>query len=912
MRYFLKIFLFLILIKKIKNTYQCETKTDFFDDINTICRTCPLTKKKNPKNCICDETSKKKDITCEKCPKGEIPDFFKQKCLPKCENCETCKKQNEFILTNSYEGGTRIFTDCIKCDKSSFLNYVSINNKKRPFCDSCPYLSINLFNSEKCDCDSSQAVKKDDICVMNEKFDNLVREYQSFFDLGEVSKIQLFGLDDDFFISMDFFYKFEKNFFLCANEMVVKNCLSLYFQCALNLDNENSVCDLLFQINEKENFNLILKDDYFQENFFKVNNDDIEIYVREFNYDGEIIKTEIFNKNILNCNLEFNLNLKYGKNLDFTCENFKEINKNNFYQLLIKVDNNQFLEIPVINTNIKNDLTIEELLKEKKDKFFNKYFFHSFILQNNIPSLTRILKKFKLVFMIKQSDKKEIFVPLLILYYEDKSGIINNNELIKKKIEISFADKNENFRITFIIFFILLSILSLIISLFRIYIVYRNNFTKRDLKTLILEFLFKMLRTWSNIMLYFFICIWFFWLFFYKSSKSPTIIFPSSKIYPDSEKTPITIIILIILSNLIWIIWKIIRQSGLKIKIIDWEKPNLIKYEKERGEYKVVSSWRYLTFVNEFREEMTNLALSAGFILLCLNLFMIGFKFENFSRLHGNQVYYYKEIAFLEDSSFLRFFLIIILVLTMGIFSSVVSWVNGKFFGAGYENLIDLCSICNVSLVIFLQPNKVCYIHGKNNFGTGEGTLALIYKKLQLESTGNSKNRGILENDAHQVFEIIDHSSYKKNEKKENNLEKKDNTLNDHFFTQKNIFLEKIKEKVTNPNIVVKEKSFFSKLFGVFYKDNKNDFNNNGFLDGDIDIYKESNSYFSNFFLAGIWYDVLILIAWVVAIFDYYFESLTIGCLFGFFLGFLIIEMRNYLGVKNLVSNNKVDQRFLI
>ena len=910
MRYFLKMIFLLTITKKVQNHYQCENRLEFFDGINTLCRVCPELKEQNNQDCICDLNSIKKDIICEKCSDGEIPDFDNSKCLKKCENCEICNKPNEFILTNNYDGGTRIFPECTICDKSSFLNYTFINNKKRPFCDSCPFLSINLFNSEKCDCDTSQAIKKDNICVYNDLFEYLLRDYQKFFDLGSISKIQIFGQEEDFLISTEFFYKFENNFFLCANEMVIQNCLSLYFQCALNLDNNNSVCDLIYKINERENYNLILENTYYKENFFKVNNDDIDIYIREFNYDGEIINTEIFNKNKLNCNLEFDLKLKYGKNLDFVCENFLEINKNNFYQLLIKVEKNEFLEIPVINTNINNSLTIEELLQEKKNKFFNKYYFHSFVLQNNSPSITRILKKIKLVFMIKESNQKEIYVPLLISYYEDQSGIID--EFINKKIEISFADKNENFRIAFLVFFILLCILSLIISLIRVYIVYRNNFTKRSIKNLVLEFFFKFLRTWSSIMLYFFIAIWFFWLFFYKANKNITIIFPSSNIFPDTEKIPIIIIIFIILSNLIWIIWKIIRQSDLKIKIIDWEKPNLLKFEKERGEYKVVSSWRYLTFVNEFREEMTNLALSAGFILLCLNLFMIGFKFENFSKLNGNQNYNRKEINYIEDSSFLRFFLIIILVISMGILSSIVSWVNGKFFGAGYENLIDLCSICNVSLVIFLQPKKVCYIHGKSNFGTGEGTLALIYKKLQLESTGNSKNRGILENDAHQVFEIIDHSEYKKNQTKENISDKKNKTINDPYLIQKNIFLKKIKEKVINPNIAIKEKSFFTKIFGVFYKDNNNNFDNNNFTNEDLEIYKESSSYFSNFFLAGIWYDVLILIAWIVAIFDFYFNSLTIGCLFGYFLGFLVVEIRNYLGIINLISNNKVDQRFLI
>ena len=48
------------------------------------------------------------------------------------------------------------------------------------------------------------------------------------------------------------------------------------------------------------------------------------------------------------------------------------------------------------------------------------------------------------------------------------------------------------------------------------------------------------------------------------------------------------------------------------MKVIDWEKPNYSKYDSEKGEYKVVSSWRFINFMNEFRESMVELSLSPG------------------------------------------------------------------------------------------------------------------------------------------------------------------------------------------------------------------------------------------------------------------------------------------------------------
>lgn len=46
-----------------------------------------------------------------------------------------------------------------------------------------------------------------------------------------------------------------------------------------------------------------------------------------------------------------------------------------------------------------------------------------------------------------------------------------------------------------------------------------------------------------------------------------------------------------------------------------------------------------------------------------------------------------------------------------------------------------------------MDENQYFYIHGRNAFNTGEGTLEIIYKKLKLESLTKSKSRGLIEND---------------------------------------------------------------------------------------------------------------------------------------------------------------------
>jgi hypothetical protein len=53
---------------------------------------------------------------------------------------------------------------------------------------------------------------------------------------------------------------------------------------------------------------------------------------------------------------------------------------------------------------------------------------------------------------------------------------------------------------------------------------------------------------------------------------------------------------------------------------------------------------------------------------------------------------------------------------------------------------MDLLSVTNISLLFEINEGVYCYVHGKNPFGTGEGSLDMIYKKLDLESKNTCYN----------------------------------------------------------------------------------------------------------------------------------------------------------------------------
>ncbi len=251
------------------------------------------------------------------------------------------------------------------------------------------------------------------------------------------------------------------------------------------------------------------------------------------------------------------------------------------------------------------------------------------MLNDNAPRIIRILNKFHLIFN-SSNDSSEINTPLLIVSYEDVNLL---DIAYSKSISISFAGNNSKYMIIMSVFFFILTTLLILLSIFQTYIRYKNDFTSRRVISLIKVFFKKFLKNWSFGIFYFLMFNWFLWLLFLKANKGKDYIFPSSYVNSDIDDINKIVVIVIFIFLLIWVIWEIFVQSNLRIKIIDWEAPNLKKYDKKKGEYKIVSSWRFLSFCNEFREEMTNLNLPTGYYLLLLNFIFIGFGLDSFSKL---------------------------------------------------------------------------------------------------------------------------------------------------------------------------------------------------------------------------------------------------------------------------------------
>lgn len=77
-------------------------------------------------------------------------------------------------------------------------------------------------------------------------------------------------------------------------------------------------------------------------------------------------------------------------------------------------------------------------------------------------------------------------------------------------------------------------------------------------------------------------------------------------------------------------------------------------------------------------------------------------------------------------------------------------------FPLKHTEVVDLCSICNVSILMFDESFAGYYIHGKSPYGQAEISSEQLRKAIEFEASGQAQMRGMTEEDPDlQTFEIF-------------------------------------------------------------------------------------------------------------------------------------------------------------
>jgi len=161
---------------------------------------------------------------------------------------------------------------------------------------------------------------------------------------------------------------------------------------------------------------------------------------------------------------------------------------------------------------------------------------------------------------------------------------------------------------------------------------------------------------------------------------------------------------------------------------------------------KYVNAWRRLFLLNELSELQSYKLISTELNLILFALIMEGFGFSN---LASND----PELELSENKSpqnYTMFFFVTVCV-TFGTgliqYGSRYICTCDKVFGPlKTTSFVDLCTVLNISVMMFDIEFYGHYIHGKSPYGSAETTGEQLRKNLHAEKFGKHSFRGIHEN----------------------------------------------------------------------------------------------------------------------------------------------------------------------
>lgn len=197
------------------------------------------------------------------------------------------------------------------------------------------------------------------------------------------------------------------------------------------------------------------------------------------------------------------------------------------------------------------------------------------------------------------------------------------------------------------------------------------------------------------------------------------------------------------------------EQCSNDIFLVDWERPKTdkLKMNGESSFTQGVNAWRGLLLINELNELQCYKVISTEFTLLAYAFFMDGIGFRYFS---SQNPYFDNKPHKSPENYVLNFFITAIVMYVIGIAQYLFRYLIKNWFPLPYEEFTDLCSISNISVLMFDSEYKGYYIHGRSPYGQSEVASSELVKSIEFEMTGQAQMRGLLPDDPTlQTFEIF-------------------------------------------------------------------------------------------------------------------------------------------------------------
>ena len=259
--------------------------------------------------------------------------------------------------------------------------------------------------------------------------------------------------------------------------------------------------------------------------------------------------------------------------------------------------------------------------------------------------------------------------------------------------------------------------------------------------------------TLADIMFVYLAGISFYFYLFFKAQDTVAILMPTE----DVARPFYSLLIACLVCKTIHLADLVLRQVRVDLFFIDWEKSRgrLEGKGNEDGEYAPVSAWRSLLVANEYNELQTIRQVNFEFTLVFLLFVMTGLNGIYYASNTPNSDLQPVDTHFVLRFALIVFFLYI--VVAVQLFWNKV--IYRPYFEDTIAQFVDLLSMANVSCFILDGRYTGYYLHGRSVHPHADANFAELRKCLQDEENNLVGERGLVQNDKLQTYEIFLHSN---------------------------------------------------------------------------------------------------------------------------------------------------------
>ncbi|XP_064195930.1 meckelin isoform X1 [Anguilla rostrata] len=537
------------------------------------------------------------------------------------------------------------------------------------------------------------------------------------------------------------------------------------------------------------------------------------------------------------------------------------------------------------------------------------------------PKVIRVATGIKISFMlVPNTQRGEVYPPLISVSYSDIL-ISNVNE---QTVSVSFAMEYEmDQKEAQIKTDIALGVLGGVAVL---YSLLKTASWKRriaspiiDLET-ILKFLLFYAGDLANVFFVLTVGTGLYWLIFNKVSTAQqfvSVLLP----LPRQEERFVTYVGCAFALKAIQFLHKFLHQLSVDIFFIDWERPRG-KVVEGSGEVKSmpspVSIWRTYFVANEWNEIQTVRKINPTFQVVSVLFFLEVVGFSSLALRDPSSALTREPQAYTPAWS---------LVLRYGVASTmwlVIGFLQILFFTVIYERFVedkirqfvDLCSISNISVLLFSHRCFGYYIHGRSVHGYADTNMEEMNIHLKREAENLCGQRGLLPNTDTQTFQVsITHRLRQQYDRILDPLTRRNGPsrlmdassspfeLNTKAYHTMNKFLGSVIDHAHKEmDYIVKDKLLFERVIGMEFIEP---------LDKSIFYNDESHS-FSDVLYYGNEATLLIFDTLFFCVVDLGSQSFVLAAILTYLEQLVFRLIRNSIGRRNLAGKTLVDKRFLI